>query len=85
MLTADRADHGTIVTMAGMARDFTVLDAPRPERDGTLTIPVAGGEVIVAAKGWSLALAEVTPGTRLTARVIDSGPGWWLAKAARTG
>jgi len=71
--------------MAGMARDFTVVGPPRPERDGTLTVPVAGGEVIVAAKGWSPSLADASPGTRLTARIIDSGPGWWLAKAARTG
>lgn len=68
-----------------MARDFTVLGPARPERDGTLVVPVVGGDVIIAASGWSPALAEVTPGTRLTARIIDSGPGWWLAKAARTG
>lgn len=77
--------HGTIIGMAGMARDFTVLGVPRPERDGTLTIPVVGGDLVVEAKGWSPSLAEVTPGTRVAARIIDSGPGWWLAKAARTG
>lgn len=71
--------------MAGMARDFTVLGPPRLERDGTLAIPVAGGEMVVEAGGWSPALAEVAPGTRLTARIIDSGPGWWLAKAVRAG
>lgn len=71
--------------MAGMARDFTVLATPRPDRDGTLIIPVAGGDLIVAADGWSAALVDATPGTRVTARIIDSGPGWWLARAARAG
>ena len=71
--------------MAGMAREFTVVGPPRAEADGTLTVPVAGGDVVVAKGGWSAAVAEAPAGVRLAARVIDSGPGWWLARAVRVG
>ena len=71
--------------MTGVARDFTLVDAPRAERDGSLILPVVGGDVVVEASGWMPSLADARPGDRVTARVIDSGPGWWLAGAARTG
>ncbi len=54
-------------------------------RDGALEVPVAGGVLVLAvgaAEGDRLA-ARCRPGARIQPRVVDQGPGWWLARAAR--
>jgi hypothetical protein len=68
--------------VTGVARDFTVVDHPRREHE-VLVLPVAGGDLLVEAGDWRPELLDLAPGSRVTARVVDSGPGWWLAAAIR--
>ncbi|HSL59949.1 MAG TPA: hypothetical protein VK866_19040 [Acidimicrobiales bacterium] len=67
-----------------MALTFTATGSARPRADG-VEIPVVGGVVTVLAEPGDVErlVARCGPGARLTARVTDSGPGWWLAAAAR--
>lgn len=67
-----------------MALTLTVTGPARRTADG-VEVPVVGGTatVLCEAPAAERLLRACREGARMEVRLADSGPGWWLATAAR--
>lgn len=67
-----------------MGLTFTATGPARRTADGA-EVPVVGGTLtVVCGDTEARRLVDgCVDGSRLTVRVSDQGPGWWLAVAAR--